>query len=78
MFIDHFDGRSSRLRTTEWLAAAVENVAVRIVDCERLGSDAHLTMWRNIGRDYEAELRCRSESNMVKPREGCCTQCGVR
>lgn len=71
MFIDHFDGRSSRLRTTEWLNAAVENVAVRIADCERLGSDAHLMMWRNIGRDYETELRSRSESNKVKPEEGC-------
>lgn len=70
MFIDHFDGRSSRLRTTKWLEAAVENVEVRIADCMRLGSDAHLRMWRNIGRDYATELRSRSESNKVKPGMG--------
>ena len=71
MFIDHFDGRSSRLRTTAWLHAALDNVAVRIADCERLGSDTHLRMWRNIGRDYETELKSRGESNKVKPEEGC-------
>lgn len=57
MFIDHFDGRSSRIRSTAWIETAIENVAVRIADCERAGSEAH--MWRNIGRDYATELRSR-------------------
>lgn len=63
MFIDHFDGISSRLRTTEWLTAAVENVAARIADCERLGSAAHRRMWKNIGLDYATELRHRNQGS---------------
>lgn len=59
MFIDHFDGQSSRLRTNEWLDAAIANVAVRIADCRGADSEAHMRMWENIGRDYETERRHR-------------------
>ena len=59
LFIDHFDGRSLRRRTAEWLQSALADCEVRIADCERLGSDPHLRMWRNIKSDYAAELRSR-------------------
>ena len=53
MQIDHFDGKSLRKRSDEWLIAAVADANLKLRECG--DSPAHANMWRGLAESYAGE-----------------------
>ena len=56
---DHFDGKSLKNRSTEWLTEAFRDAMVKYHACAT--TEAHARMWNEIAGKYQAEIERRQK-----------------
>ena len=65
MFIDHFDGKSLKNQSRDWLNEAFRDAMVKYHGCAEPDTagrtyPAHAAMWKGIAGKYQAEIERRS------------------
>lgn len=75
---DHFDSRSYRRNSTEWLLGATADAELKRRECVATGNEAHAKMWSRIGAGYLDEVARRDMAATKKARRGKppCKNCG--
>jgi hypothetical protein len=67
-FIDHFDGKSLKNKSLDWLNEAFRDAMVKYHGCAALdttgkqSSEAHAKMWNGIASKYQSEIERRRAS----------------